>query len=126
MDKDYLKPQKRLIEFECFETPVERHYRWGDRNFTLIVYAEGKRTYESQWDVARRRDDDGYYPVPNPTVYYVALTRVKHDSAVQLEPGRFARVKAFECEELGFDDTERFYVKPRPGETFPKASKILT
>ena len=123
---DDLKPQKRLIEFERFDTPVLRHYRWGDRTLILAVYAEGKRTFESKWDVAMRSYDDGFYPLPEPTVYYVALARVKYDWAGQLEPGRFVRIKAFECEELGFGDTERFYVKPRPGETFPKASRILT
>ncbi len=123
---DNLKPQKRLIEFSRYATPVERHYRLGERTLTLTVYAEGKRTFESKWDVARRGDDDGLYSVDEPTVYYVALARVAYDSAGQLEPGRFIRVKAFECEELGFGDTEHFHVKPRPGETFPKASRILT
>ena len=75
MDDDYLKPEKRLIEFSRYPTPALRPYRLGERTLILAVYAEGKRTFESKWDVARRNDDDGYYPVPEPTVYYVALAR---------------------------------------------------
>lgn len=123
---DKFKPQKKLIEFERHREPVERRYRVDGREITLLVYAEGKRTFESQWDINRRRFSDGYYPIPDPTVHYLALTRVRHDPAGQLEPGRFVRVKAFECEELGFGDTERLYVKPRPGEHFPSALRILT
>ena len=122
---DKFKPQKKLIEFERHREPLERRYLVDGREITLLVYAEGKRTFESQWDI-NMRDIDWPYPTPDPTVHYLALTRVEHDPAGQLEPGRFVRVKAFECEELGFGDTERLYVKPRPGERFPKALKILT
>lgn len=73
-----------------------------------------------------RNRDDSPYPTDDPTVNYVALARVAHDTAGELEPGRFVKVKAFECEELDFADTERLYVKPRPGEHFPKALRILT
>jgi len=125
-DTHYFEPQKKLIEFTRYNEPILRRYRFGDQEMTLLVYAEGKRTFESQCNIDMRLDDDGYYPMPDPTVHYCALARVKHDSAGQLEPGRFVRVKAFECEELGFGDTERLYVKPRPGERFPKALKILT
>lgn len=121
----FFKPQKKLIEFTRHNEPVERVYRFDDREITLLVYAEGKRTHESPCDVAMRRNDDGYYPMPDPTMHYCALTRVKQDTTDQLEPGRMVRVKAFECEELGFSDTERLYVKPRPGEIFPRALKIL-
>lgn len=127
MDSTHLfKPQKKLIEFTRHATPEERVYRDGDRRITLLISAEGKRTYESQYSIDRRFYDDGPYPAPDPTVHYVALARVAHDTAGELEPGRFVRVKAFECEELGFGDTERLYVKPRPGESFPKALRILT
>ena len=122
---DKFKPQKKLIEFERPREPLERRYLVDGREITLLVYAEGKRTFESQLDIDMR-DIDWPYPTPDPTVHYLALTRVKHDPAGQLEPGRFVRVKAFECEELDFGDTERLYVKPRPGERFPKALKILT
>lgn len=125
-DTHYFKPQKKLIEFERHNPPVERRYRFDDREITLSVYAEGKRTFESRYAIDRRFYDDVPYPAPDPTVHYCALARVKHDSAGGLEPGRFVIVKAFECEELGFGDTERLYVKPRPGERFPKALKILT
>lgn len=121
---DKFKPQKKLIEFKRHREPLERRYLVDGRVITLLVYAEGKRTFESQCDVDSR-NIDWPYPTPDLTVHYLALARVKHDPAGQFEPGRFVRVKAFECEELGFGNTERLYVKPRPGERFPKALKIL-
>lgn len=108
---------KVLTNFRRFSPPEERVVRWGDDAVTVLVYAEGERTYLDDYDRLRLAEDWGD-PYWEPTVWRIAAARVEFDPEGRLEPGRAVRVKSFRNQYLGYDDNVAVYVKPRPGESF--------
>lgn len=117
---------KILEGLRHFDPPEERVVRVGDDSITLLVYAEGTRTYLDAYDRAMLEDDGSSDPYYEPTKHYRAPARVKHDPSGRLKPGRFVLIKAFENYWIGFGDTESVQVEAQPGEVFPQGPKILT